>query len=62
MTFIISPKLDTIKIFINGIVKWDFFSHKKLGKCTLMNEQNKFFGLGPLLGLFLPFLFLSADQ
>ena len=32
---------------LKGIVKWDFFFRKKLGNCTLMNEQKKILGLGP---------------
>ena len=38
--------------YVKGIVEWEFFFRKKLGNCTLMNEQKKIFGLGPFLGLF----------
>ena len=37
---------------IKGIVKWEFFFHKKLGHCTKMDEQKQILGLGAFLGLF----------
>ena len=41
---------------LKGIVKWDIFFRKSWA----IAKRN--FGLEPLLGLFWPFIFLSADQ